>query len=731
MATFENRVRNKEDLVALDFEIYYNTAQGPSLECKTKKNGVFDPAPHRYLSPLRNTRFGLPVGLYVRHPDFEFQSLHLIYRGEDYLYWGHDDVLRGMQRWKGTMERSAVLAHNVNFDGALLYEFGITPKMYICSQALVNHTGIALLVRSGLAHVTRWFADRGADIPTKLDTLAKLDGMTVDQIEAAGLAEEAKKYVHVDAQASLWLFEVLAPTVPWAEFLWSHILHVTSIHRDSVRFDQDVINAELACQLKEMQQAAKYILRCLTAAGFEVERSLTGVRAWLDRTNAAAQKDLATLLRSIDPDIELPFKQNKKGETVLAFAKSDAAFTALQERASPPVKRFFKSRSVLKDNTQNRNARFAMYAEMGGVVIPYKPGNAHTGRPGGADRINVANLPTGRGGKRAALRESIRPLRDDHAIVAYDFSQMEPRITAFVSNEEEDLQVINDGLCIYCAAVARYIMTDMTVREVNDLYVQAKQNTEAGQTLATQMREVLQARNAAKPRVLGLDYGIGARKYREDYYNATGVLLTMEQAERDVRQWRERRRGVANFQSSLLYALTLAADLGTETRLGGPTGDLLRVYRDFAPCQTRVPIVRVESPTGFKLNYPGFHRGRGRFGNGAYFYKSRKLTGEGERPEPRDKEIYAGSAQENISQWLSAVAAKELVLNTARNTMRKCGFTPRLVMHTYDENVYVIPKSKVDDFVDVVTSTVADGLPWLGVRLDIDLKIGNNYAEAH
>ena len=95
------------------------------------------------------------------------------------------------------------------------------------------------------------------------------------------------------------------------------------------------------------------------------------------------------------------------GKETFAFAKSDEAFKALLEHEDVRVQTLVNARLGNKSTLEEtRTQRFIDIAKRGLLPVPVKYYAAHTGRWGGADKINLQNLPS-RGPNGKKLKKSM------------------------------------------------------------------------------------------------------------------------------------------------------------------------------------------------------------------------------------------------------------------------------------------------------------------------------------
>src|SRR5699024_8276794 len=111
-----------------------------------------------------------------------------------------------------------------------------------------------------------------------------------------------------------------------------------------------------------------------------------------------------------------------------AFAKTDAFMQGLAEHADPRVRAVAAERAKATSNIQRSRAQ--RFLDTGvPFPAPVRYYGAHTGRGGGADGLNIQNLP--RGGK---LRQALQA-PPGHKLVIVDSSQLEVRVLAELARD--------------------------------------------------------------------------------------------------------------------------------------------------------------------------------------------------------------------------------------------------------------------------------------------------------
>lgn len=160
-------------------------------------------------------------------------------------------------------------------------------------------------------------------------------------------------------------------------------------------------------------------------------------------------------------------------------------------------------------------------------------GAVPTGRWAGDSGLNMQNLPRDPClGYR--LRELLVPA-PGKVFISADMSQIEPRISLWATDDERQLSMIREGMCVYEAHARQTLGYDLK---------------ESLKSMAKKDSKYEQMRAFCKARVLGLTYGQFAKGFQA-YAKTFGIELTLEQAEQQVSQFREKNPLLVKFWKDL------------------------------------------------------------------------------------------------------------------------------------------------------------------------------------
>ncbi len=357
----------------------------------------------------------------------------------------------------------------------------------------------------------------------------------------------------------------------------------------------------------------------------EYERELSEQEATLRRIDPdldvarriVGSNDFADLLRDegIEPPVKVSPAWLKKPEDerdpdkkiAYAFAKDDPGMVALLEHPKPNVRALAQARLAVKSTGNvNKAKRFLLAAE-GGHALPVGLSyyRAHTGRFGGANKMNLQNME--RGGE---LRKCILA-PPDHQILVCDSAQIEARVNAWLWDQLDMLEQFesSDPYCDFASIVYRRRITkdDKTERFVG------------------------------KVAVLGLGYQMGALKFQTTLAKGTMgtvVDLPFNLCNQIVKAYRAKNAQIAQgwkVCQAIIEDMAAGKEGQYKCLLWGKEYILL--------------------PNGMKLKYPGLKKVKGdRYEEWAYW------------PKGQPKKIYGGLLCENIVQALARIIITDQML---------------------------------------------------------------------
>ena len=376
------------------------------------------------------------------------------------------------------------------------------------------------------------------------------------------------------------------------------------------------------------------------------------------------------------------------GKLAYAFAKTDAAFTDLEEHDNPRVQALVAARLGFKSTIEEtRTDRLIAMGELAwpahaarmtagsNLPVPLRFSGAHTHRLSGDWKINMQNLPN-KGQLPGALRAP-----EGYKVMSIDSSQIEARICAWLAGETELLQAFENGDDPYA----------MFASDVYGFEVNKKDNPSE--------------RFVGKTCVLGLGYGLGAARFCPQIisdsrkWNIDLPLMNPDEAKRIVNLYRAKFTRIVSMWRMLTNSIAGIAQGTIMLKLG--------------PCIFEHGAVLL--PSGMRLFYDNLRRQTNDQGKQQWVYTHGGTT----------KTLYGGKMTENICQALNWC-----IVSSAALRLKKILWTydVQLAHQMHDALIYVVP----DDLIQVVKVSLLEEMrrrpDWApDLPLDAEVKIGQTY----
>ena len=606
------------DLITIDFETFYS--QDFSLSKMTTEEYVRDP------------RFEV-IGVSVKVND----------EATEWASGTHEqlkDYFNGFD-WKDSM----VLAHNTMFDGAILsWLFDIHPRVWadtLCIGRAVHGVEVGGSLKA--------LAERyqiGAKGTEVLDAKGKrrLD-FTDEELDKYG------DYCINDVELTYKLFGIMGKKFPRQEL---KIIDLTLR-----MFIEPMLDLDLGLLEQHLEDTKELKDKLLLDAG-------------VDKKDLMSNSKFAGLLEILG--VVPPMKTSlTTGKETFAFAKSDEGFKALLEHEDVRVQTLVNARLGNKSTLEEtRTQRFIDIAKRGLLPVPVKYYAAHTGRWGGADKINLQNLPS-RGPNGKKLKKSmIAP--DGYVLIDCDSSQIEARVLAWLAGQEDLTEAFHVGDDVY----KKMAMSIYGANREEDI--------------------TKDQRFVGKTTILGAGYGMGAVRFKEQL-RSFGFEMDLSEARRVISVYRE-----ANFKITTLWrdAGYMLEHMARGGSLQFGLGEVLTVDA------TRNAIIL---PSGLLMRYDELAGEQGERGV-EYTYKVRRGRNR----------IYGGKVIENVCQAIARCIIGEQMLKIAKRY--------RVVLTVHDSVVCCVPEEEVVEAQEYIERCMrwlpawADGMP-----IDCESGVGKSYGD--
>jgi DNA polymerase len=419
---------------------------------------------------------------YVRHDDFHEIGIGIAVGDQPATWFSGSREETAAHLKQFDWANSFVLAHNTQFDGAILsWRYGIRPKGWLDTLCMARAIH-GVEAGGSLAKLAERYniGVKGTEVENALglrrtdfspEQLARYGGYCVNDVELTrtlfhrfmlpGVGEgfPVKELKVIDCTLRMFIEPELELDLPLLE---AHL---------------EAVKAKKA-KLLEVAQA--------------------------DKDTLMSNDKFAGLLKSLG--VEPPVKISARtGKQAWAFAKTDEEFKALAEHADPRVQALVGARLGNKTTLEeSRTQRFIDIAARGKLPVPIKYYAAHTGRWGGDDKINLQNLPS-RGQNANRLKLSIKA-PEGYVIIDCDSSQIEARTVAWLAGQQDLVDAFDKGEDVY--KIMASAIYGKAVEEINK-----------------------EERFVGKTTILGAGYGMGAAKFQAQLKNF-GTDLPLDECQR-------------------------------------------------------------------------------------------------------------------------------------------------------------------------------------------------------
>lgn len=605
------------NILTVDFETYYtNTDLG--FKKQTTEEYV------------RDTRFEV-IGVSVKVGDGGTQwftgSMEKTKAWLDQFDWAH----------------SMAVAHNALFDMAILnWHFDIKPFAIAdtLSMARAIH---GIEVGNSLGKLVDFYGlgKKGDDTIWAINL--RREDFTAQQLAQYGA------YCVNDVNLTYDLFLTLLPTFNRTELK----LIDTTIRM----FTEPVLRLDPDRLLKHLTEVRLHKAELLAAAGSSVEDLMSN--------NKFAQK-------LIELGVEPPMKISATtGKEALALAKTDEGFKALAEHPDIRVQTLVAARLGNKTTLEEtRTERLLGIANRGLIPVPLSYYAAHTGRWGGADKLNFQNLPA-RGANANKLKSAILAPAG-HVIIDCDSAQIEARVLAWFAGQDDLTEAFErkeDVYKIMAGAIYRKPMDEVTKDE----------------------------RFIGKTTILGCGYGMGAKKF-QGQLKTFGTEITLEEAQRIIDTYRGTYPKITSLWAQ--GSASIEAMSKGRTAKWGRAG-VVTVVKD-----------GIVMPNGLTQRYPNLKKVLDKDGKSQYIYDSRKSVAK----------LYGGKLTENICQGLARCIIGEQMLKIAKRY--------RVVLTVHDAVACIAPKEEAEEAVAYVMECMRYVPDWAtGIPLNCEAGYGESYGD--
>lgn len=584
---------------------------------------------------------------YVRDPRFEIIGVAVqVDDGEpEWVSGTKTEIAEFLARFNWA--ECYALAHNAIFDGSILnWHFDIRPKAWLDTLSMARPIhGVdaggslkVLVERYGLGV-------KGTEV---IDAMGKRRGIfSKEEMQAYG------EYCKNDVRLTYELFKILKQGIGVKEL---KIIDLTI-----KMFTEPALMLDVPLLEKHLEEVKTKKDDLLTSAESDKEIIMSNEKF------AAALMGLG-----VDPPTKISPRTGKKA---WAFSKTDTAFKTLLDHEDERVRDLVAARLGVKTTIEEtRTERFINIGKRGSLPVPLKYYAAHTGRWGGADKVNLQNLPA-RDGKSLIKKSIVAP--PGYTLIDSDSSQIEARTLAWLAGEDSIVQAFANGQDVY------RIM--------------------AGKIYSKPADEVTkEERFFGKTVILGCGYGMGHLKFQM-MLKLQGVEIDEQEAQRIITVYR-----ASNPRIKTLW---------------GAGGDALAAMLSGGYCRFgKEGVVEVSKkgfllPSGLHLMYNNLSVRQEVSPNGMqkkiYTYDSRREKGI---------YIYGGKVVENVVQALARCIIAEQMLKIAKRY--------RVVLTVHDAIMCLAKDEEVAEAKEYVRQCMTWTPEWAtGLPVNCEVGTGKNYGE--
>ena len=579
---------------------------------------------------------------YVRDPRFEIIGVGVKVNDEKTRFFSGEHELLRQQLLRYDWDNSMVVAHNAMFDMSILnWILGIKPKAIAdtLSMARAIH---GTEVGNSLAKLVKHYnlGEKGDEVINALG-IRRTD-FPVHQMKLYA------KYCVNDVDLTYDLFLTLLPMFQKTELKLID-LTIRMFTEPVMRLDVPVLEQHLV-HVKKRKQAL-------------IDSTMTGI------DNLMSNPKFAKLL--VDLGVEPPMKISlTTGKETLALAKSDEGFKALAEHPDERVQLLVAARLGNKSTLEEtRTERLLGIASRGLIPVPLSYYAAHTGRWGGADKLNFQNLPS-RGDNAGKIKRSILA-PEGHVIIDCDSAQIEARVLAWFAGQTDLVEAFRDGKDVY-----KIMASAIYNKEVEEI--------DKGE------------RFVGKTTILGAGYGMGADKFQTQL-KTFGVETPLAEAKRIIDVYRDTYPWIPTLWQNGNRAIE-ALSKGRTVKWGNGA---VTVNKD-----------GILMPNGMYQRYPNLKKFKDKDGKEQYIYDSRRGS----------VKLYGGKLTENICQGLARCIIGEQMLKIAKRY--------RVVLTVHDAVACVAPIEEAAEAVAYVEECMRFVPEWAeGIPLNCESGFGASYGD--
>lgn len=436
----------------------------------------------------------LSVAEYVRHPAFKVMSVSFAWdEGAPEFYYAERAVRKALNQIKDWQD-VALVAHNIGFDGFILTDyFGLSPGWFMDTMGMARfnmpHAKSHSLEKCGeLFNLSHRKVEGG---------LSNTQGLTKwDEDQLAGMRLRNIQDVLMCREMYFKLYPDTPPHVRRT---------ISDVARISCEPVLEVDRAFLSKRLAEVRAESAGLIAKTghTAEDLRSRETFVGL-VELEGSRVDVKVSKTTQ--------QLTYALSKKDHGVKRAAALDGRLGDLYRGRLAAMSNMFETKAVRLLAATNVRPTVAWPIQYYGAT--------NTGRVAGGDKLNTLNYPR-EGGLRQALRAPA-----GHVLIVSDYVAVELAGAMWICQEEEVLQLLRDGVDVYCDFGSKHIFNRLI-------------------TKADKLE-----RFVSKTIVLGAQYGIGPNRAYESCLEQ-GVNPTRASIDAGISGYRKARSKTVKMWDSL------------------------------------------------------------------------------------------------------------------------------------------------------------------------------------
>jgi DNA polymerase len=292
------------------------------------------------------------------------------------------------------------------------------------------------------------------------------------------------------------------------------------------------------------------------------------------------------------------------------------------------------------------------------------------------DKVNFQNLPSRDKKKKTLKNAIIAPY--GHVVINCDSSQIEARVLAWLSGQEDLIKSFANGEDVYSVFASKIYKRDISKADPVERFV-------------------------GKTCILGLGYGTGALKLQHTLKTTPpGVELDENACSEIVNLYRQINDKIITLWRDGDKMLTKIADWDDK--------ESKEVWYGKHKC-LQVCKEGIRLPNGLYIRYPDL-KDVSEDGRPKYVYTSRKGT----------VHLWGGTVVENVVQALARIIVGQQMLKIQERY--------KVVLTVHDAAVCVVPAGEVQEAIGFITQIMSTAPEWAeGLPVACEAKYGDSYGE--